>query len=102
MARSLLGTHSTRTPVPTVPSPSKTVSTDGAGHRGEEGAWAGGPRHCWPGGAENQGGLETCHAVPKDTGTAKVPLLPWQTGPGMSLTRAPALAASCRLLLRLC
>lgn len=38
----------------------------------------------------------------KDAGTAKVPLPSWQTGPGMSLTHTPALAASSRLLLRCC
>lgn len=43
-----------------------------------------------------------CHAMPKDAGTAKVSLPPQQTGPGVSLTRAPAVAASSWMLLRHC
>lgn len=101
MARSTLGSHGTRTPDPASPSPFKTVSTDGVGHRGEEGAWAGGTSPPLSEGGQ-RAGEGWRHAMRKDAGTAKVPLPSWQTGPGMSLTHTPALAASSRLLLRCC
>lgn len=85
------------------PGPCQLVSYQGCEHRagtGEKRVPGWGTSALLAGGQRAGEGCR--HAVLKDAGTAEVPLPPQQTGPGMSLARALAPAASSRLLLQHC